>query len=115
MRLTPRSLFYTRNHTGVKNDGREVTALERRHVVANRGPRPSPPGYLSRRELADRWGVSERTVTSYLSGRRPKVPSALIGGRRLVRLSDVEAYERLQFNGNGKLGPAGVCNARGGS
>lgn len=70
-----------------------------------RGARPVPPGYLTRQALATRWGVTVRSVSRYLSGRRPLLPSYLIAGRRLVRLGDVESYESSRRNGKGRLGP----------
>ena len=80
-------------------------------IRRGRGARPVPPGYLTRQALATRWGVTVRTVSRYVQGNRPLLPSYLIGGRRLILKSDVEAYEGKQRNGGGRLGPSGPGGA----
>lgn len=53
-------------------------------------------GCLNERELADRWGLSPRTLQRWrVEGRGPSYLK--LGGRISYRLSDIEAYEERQL------------------
>jgi predicted site-specific integrase-resolvase len=52
--------------------------------------------HLNQRELAERWGISARTLERWRwVGARPRFLK--LGGRVVYRLEDVEAYEAEQL------------------
>jgi predicted site-specific integrase-resolvase len=55
--------------------------------------RPTPVRHLNQSELADRWGISHRTLERWRwIGEGP--PYLKIGGRVAYRIEDIERYER---------------------
>jgi predicted site-specific integrase-resolvase len=52
--------------------------------------------HLNQRELAERWGISARTLERWRwVGARPRFLK--LGGRVVYRLEDIEAYESEQL------------------
>jgi predicted site-specific integrase-resolvase len=52
--------------------------------------------HLNQRELAERWGISARTLERWRwVGARPRFLK--LGGRVVYRLEDIEAYEAEQL------------------
>jgi predicted site-specific integrase-resolvase len=57
--------------------------------------------FLDRKALADRWGMSDRTLETWSrEGRGPVCKR--FGKRAMYRLADVQKYEEKVFTGKGK-------------